>query len=87
MKTRKKKGMFMKKIYFLLAYLVVMTSLMMFGNHKSGNKSLFLELDESVKTQVRMGNNTCALVCEKDTISIMTKLGEKYLHNVMHVLG
>ena len=47
------------------------------SNHMTGNKKLFSKLDESVQSQVKLGDKTKVPVMGKGIISIKTKQGEK----------
>ena len=52
------------------------------NNHMTGNLNLFSSLDNSVKTDVTLGNNVLV------TVDILTKHGEsKYIPHVYHVEG
>ena len=54
----------------------------------SGNKEMFSSIDESVKFEVRMGNNNKVSVMGKWCISICTKQGEiKQIQDVYYVPG
>ena len=57
-------------------------------NHMTGNLNLFSSLDNSIQTDVTLGNNVQVIVLGKGTIGILTKRGEiKYISNVYHVEG
>ena len=47
------------------------------SNHMSGSKEIFSVIDESVKSEVKLGNDHQILVMEKGSISIRTKKGEE----------
>ena len=50
------------------------------------NLNLFSSLDDSVQTDVTLGNNVQVTVLGKATVDILTKQGEsKYIPNVYHV--
>ena len=54
----------------------------------TGNLNLFSRLDNSVQTDVTLGNNVQVTVLGKGTVDILTKQGEsKYIPNVYHVEG
>ena len=54
----------------------------------TGNLNLFFGLDNSVQTDVTLGNNVQVTVLGKGTVSILTKEGEnKYMSDVYHVEG
>ena len=58
------------------------------SNHMTGNLNLFSSLDNSVKTDVTLGNNVQVIVLGKGTVDILTKQGEsKYIPDVYHVEG
>ena len=58
-----------------------------FSNHMTGSKHFFVEIDKSIKTQVRMGNNNQVQACGMGTIVVMTEFGKTFLHDVMYVPG
>ena len=52
----------------------------------TGNLNLFSSLDNSVKTDVTLGNNVQVTILGKGTVDFLTKQGEsKYIPNVYHV--
>ena len=54
----------------------------------TGNLNLFSSLDNSVQTNVTLGNNVQVTILRKGTIVILTKHGEhKYIPDVYHVKG
>ncbi|XP_073105946.1 uncharacterized protein [Elaeis guineensis] len=57
------------------------------GNHMTSNRSIFVELDESLKKQVKLGDNRHVHVCGLGTIAVMTNSDRKLIHKVMYVLG
>ncbi|KAJ0084766.1 hypothetical protein Patl1_29610 [Pistacia atlantica] len=58
-----------------------------YSNHMIGIKSMFKELDETRKMQVKLGNGTEIQVEGKGTVAIKTSHGKvKLLHNVQFVL-
>ena len=40
-----------------------------------GNKNIFLDMDTTINSQVKMGNGDLVNVKRKDTIDIQTKVG------------
>ena len=57
-------------------------------NHMTSNLNLFCSLDNSVHTDVTLGNNVQVTVLGKGTIGILTRKGEsKYIPYVYHVEG
>ena len=58
------------------------------SNHMTSNLNFFSSLDNSVKTDVTLGNNVQVTVLGKDTVDILTKQGEsKYIPDIYHVEG
>ena len=58
------------------------------SNHMTSNLNLFSSLDNSVQTNVTLGNNVQVTVLGKGTVDILTKQGEsKYIPDVYHVKG
>ena len=58
------------------------------SNHMTSNLNLFSNLDNSVQTDVTLGNNVQVIVFGKCNVNIFTKLGEhKYMLDVYHVEG
>ena len=54
----------------------------------TGNLNLFFSLDNSVQTDVTLGNNVQVIVLGKGTVGILTKQGEsKFIPDVYHVEG
>ena len=54
----------------------------------TSNSNLFSSLDNSVQTNVTLGNNVQVTLLGKGTVSILTTLGEqKYMPDVYHVEG
>ena len=52
------------------------------------NLNLFSSLDNSIQTDVTLGNNVQVIVLGKGIVSILTKQGEhKYMSDVYHVKG
>ena len=58
------------------------------SNHMTGNLNLFSSLDNSVQTDVTLGNNVQVTILGKGTVGILTKQEEsKYIPDVYHVEG
>ncbi|PKA46730.1 Retrovirus-related Pol polyprotein from transposon TNT 1-94 [Apostasia shenzhenica] len=58
------------------------------SNHMTGNKSLFCNIDESIKLEVRLGDDKKVCIQGKGTIAVKEKSGTKRLiHNVYYVPG
>lgn len=56
------------------------------SNHMSGTRSLFKELDESKKSEVRLGNDKAMKDEGKGTVALKTSQGNiKLLHDVQYV--
>ena len=56
------------------------------NNHMTGNLNLFSSLDNTVQTDVTLGNNIQVIVLRKCTIGTLTKQGEsKFVYDVCHV--
>ena len=56
------------------------------NNHMTGNLNFFSSQDNSIQTDVTLGNNCQVIVLGKGTVDILTKQGEsKYIPNVYHV--
>ncbi|RVW40547.1 Retrovirus-related Pol polyprotein from transposon TNT 1-94 [Vitis vinifera] len=55
-------------------------------NHMTGNKNIFLDMDTTINSQVKMGNGDLVNVKRKDTIGIQTKVGTKHIRDVLLVL-
>ena len=54
----------------------------------TGNLNLFSTLDNSVQTNVTLGNNVQVTVLGKGTVDLLTKQGEsKYIPDIYHVEG
>ena len=54
----------------------------------TGNLNLLFSLDNSIQTNVTLGNNVQVTVLGKCTVGILTKQGEsKYILDVYHVKG
>ena len=47
------------------------------SNHMSGNETLFSFIDNSFKSEIKMGNNGTLPVVGKGSIMVRTKKGEK----------
>ena len=58
------------------------------SNHMIGNLNVFYILDNSVQTDVTLGNNVQVTILGKGSVDILTKQGEsKYIPDVYHVEG
>ena len=58
------------------------------SNHMSASKEIFSAIDESIKSEVKLGNDHQILVMGKVSISIRTKKGEeKKIPNIYYVPG
>ena len=58
------------------------------NNHVTSNLNLFFSLDNSIQTDVKLGNNVQVTILGKGTVGILTKQGEsKYIPDVYHVEG
>ena len=58
------------------------------NNHMTRNKDFFASLDDSVKYEVKLGNDNKVFVMGKGFINVLTKNGGKgYIPNVNFVLG
>ena len=54
----------------------------------NGNLNLFSNLDNSIQTNVTLGNNFQVTILGKGTVGILTKQGEKkYMRDVYHAEG
>ena len=56
-------------------------------NHMIGNKNIFLDMDATINSQVKMGNGDLVNVKGKCTIDIQTKMRTKYIRDVLLVLA
>ncbi|RVW84529.1 Retrovirus-related Pol polyprotein from transposon TNT 1-94 [Vitis vinifera] len=54
-------------------------------NHMTGNKNIFLDMDTTINSQVKMGNGDLVNVKGKGTVDIQTKVGTKYIRDVLLV--
>ncbi|RVW33419.1 Retrovirus-related Pol polyprotein from transposon TNT 1-94 [Vitis vinifera] len=54
-------------------------------NHMTGNKNIFLDMDTTINSQVKMGNGDLVNVKGKGTVGIQTKVGTKYIRDVLLV--
>lgn len=82
----------LKKIYLLSCLSANIESVGKFwfldsgcNNHMTGDKKILVEMDESVRSQVMMGNNSQVQVQHKGTVSIDTKSIKKLIFDVMYV--
>ena len=58
------------------------------NNCMTGNLNLFSSLDNSVQTDVTLGNNVQVTILGKGIVGILTKQGEsKFILDVYHVEG
>lgn len=55
------------------------------SNHMTRDKSCFVNLDESVKTEVKMGNGAVTRAHGLGTIGVQTKEDTKFIHDVLFV--
>lgn len=55
------------------------------SNHMTGDKSIFVSIDTSINSQVKMGNGALVKAQGKGTISVNTKKGERRIHDVLLV--
>ena len=53
----------------------------------TGNKNIFLDMDATINSQVKMGNGDLVNVKGKCTIDIQTKVGTKYIREVLLVIA
>ena len=51
----------------------------------TGNKNIFLDMDTTINSQVKMGNGDLVNVKGKGTVGIQTKVGTKYIRDVLLV--
>ena len=52
-------------------------------NHMTNNKNIFLDIDITINSQVKMGNGDLVNVKRKDTVGIQTKVGTNYIREVL----
>ena len=58
------------------------------SNHMTGKRSIFCNMDESLKLQVRLGNDKCVQIEGKGTIAIKSKSGsERIINDVYYIPG
>ena len=55
------------------------------SNHMTGDKTLFVKMDESVRSQVLMGDNSPVQAQGKGIVSVNTKSSIKLIDDVMYV--
>lgn len=56
------------------------------SNHMTGNKEIFVELDESINNQVILGDGKAEKIQGKGVVAINTKTGQqRYIHDVLYV--
>lgn len=53
------------------------------SNHMTGNESIFINIDKSVNSPVKMGNGALVNTKGKGTIEIQTKEGPKHVQEVL----
>ncbi|XP_077221681.1 uncharacterized protein LOC143855443 [Tasmannia lanceolata] len=58
-----------------------------YSNHMTGNKGIFVKLDESLQSKVRMGDDKRLSVRGSGDILVQTKKGVKCISNVFYVPG
>lgn len=58
------------------------------SNHMTKNKSCFVQLDETIKSKVTLGDGNVQTIEGKGTIAVKTQNGsQKYIHDVFYVPG
>ena len=57
------------------------------SNHMTGNKEFFENLDTSIKSEVKLGNNEIVEVNGKGTVNVITRHGKKSISDVYFVPG
>lgn len=57
------------------------------SNHMTGNKSLFVELDEAVKSEVRTGDEKRHTVQGNGIVRVKTNKGTRRITNVYFILA
>ena len=58
------------------------------SNHMTKNKSCFVQLDETIKSKVTLGDGNVQTIEGKGTIAVKTQNGsQKYIHDVFYVSG
>ena len=56
------------------------------SNHMTENKELFSNLDDSVKSKIKLGNDSILHVMGKGVINVLAKTGERmFIPNVYYV--
>ncbi|KAK3000358.1 hypothetical protein RJ639_021395 [Escallonia herrerae] len=55
------------------------------SNHMAGNESLFLDMDSTFKSQVKLGNGALVEAKGKGTIGVQTKEGDRFIRDVLLV--
>ncbi|KAA8525231.1 hypothetical protein F0562_007086 [Nyssa sinensis] len=55
------------------------------SNHTTSNKIIFIDMDKSINSQVKMGNGALVQAQGKGTIGIETKKGTKFIRDVLLV--
>ena len=56
------------------------------SNHMTIDEKMFLDMDASVTSQVKMGNGALVQVKGKGTIKVQTNVGTKFIQDVLLVL-
>lgn len=55
------------------------------SNHMTGDKDVFVDIDTTINSQVKMGNGALVHVKGKGTIGVQTNKGAKFIHDVLLV--
>lgn len=55
------------------------------SNHRTSDKSIFLDMNTSICSQVKMGNGVLVNTKGKGTIRVETKKGTKFIHDMLLV--
>lgn len=53
------------------------------SNHMTGDEKIFLDIDATVNSQVKMGNDALVQVKGKGTIKVQTNVGTKFIQDVL----
>ncbi|XP_071913903.1 uncharacterized protein [Coffea arabica] len=56
------------------------------SNHMTRDRSIFIDLDKSIKTEVKMGNGVIVQAQGLGTIGVQIRQGMKFIHDVLFVL-
>jgi len=54
-------------------------------SHMSRDEKLFNQLDKTVKTNVKLGNDDVVGAQGKGSMAVQTKEGSKYIHDVLYI--